>query len=255
MSELALADCPDLFTFNFSPTPGLASQPAVQAGVGVCLWCNSVFVLKSRQDIERVYFSKFCSLSCRTLHGNKMKLANHALRHCKYCSTKFKPITKNSVFCSTGCANRFRAQNTKCVLCGGKMISIPGARGGKKIKYCSSACKEKARRIRHSKNSAIRQISYSKRYYSIKEKVYSKYGNQCAHCSEQRSPCLSIDHVNGNGAEDRRETKGSTAFLLKVLSDDSGEYQILCMNCQWMKRHRNKEGLRRKPRLIAQAGL
>lgn len=34
MSELALADQPSLFDFNFSPIPGLASQPAVQAGVG-----------------------------------------------------------------------------------------------------------------------------------------------------------------------------------------------------------------------------
>jgi len=58
---------------------------------------------------------------------------------------------------------------------------------------------------------------------------------------------LTIDHVKGNGANQRRELWKKYSFQgfefyrwLKQHNFPEG-YQVLCMNCQWKKRHINKE--------------
>lgn len=57
-------------------------------------------------------------------------------------------------------------------------------------------------------------------------------------CSDKR--CLQIDHVFGGGVQERKKL-GSKARYLKVLNDQSGVYQLLCANCNWIKRHVNDE--------------
>ena len=55
--------------------------------------------------------------------------------------------------------------------------------------------------------------------------------------------CLQIDHVLGDGAK-RRKTSGQegSRLLETVLKTKPGEiYQLLCANCNWIKRHENKE--------------
>jgi hypothetical protein len=56
--------------------------------------------------------------------------------------------------------------------------------------------------------------------------------------------CLQIDHVNGNGCQDRKETKDSYMMyrrMYKEVETGSKEYQLLCSNCNWLKRHKNEE--------------
>ena len=50
--------------------------------------------------------------------------------------------------------------------------------------------------------------------------------------------CLQIDHVNGGGIKDRY----SGTALFKHVLENPKDYQILCANCNWIKRYRNKEG-------------
>lgn len=65
-------------------------------------------------------------------------------------------------------------------------------------------------------------------------------------CTDIR--CLSIDHINGHGRQHRRtlrtsaEVDGGTAFYswLKTRGYPDG-YQVLCTNCQWIKRHEKDE--------------
>jgi hypothetical protein len=74
---------------------------------------------------------------------------------------------------------------------------------------------------------------------TLKQQVLDKYGNCCACCSETHYVFLTVDHVNGDGAEHRKELrpngkeKGSSYKLYKaVLNDpDPSRYQILCWNC------------------------
>lgn len=75
-----------------------------------------------------------------------------------------------------------------------------------------------------------------KAYYArLKDKVYDKLGRVCAHCGFSDERALQIDHVNGCGYEERKRCK-SGAYLRRVLEDTEGKYQILCANCNWIKK-------------------
>lgn len=79
----------------------------------------------------------------------------------------------------------------------------------------------------------------------LKDKVYKKLGDKCSNpacqwlnadgtrgCTDRR--CLQIDHVNGGGNKDRRGCY--ITWYRKVFNDCSGAYQLICANCNWIKR-------------------
>lgn len=80
----------------------------------------------------------------------------------------------------------------------------------------------------------------------LKIEVLTYYGGgklACGVCGEARLACLSIDHIEGGGAEWRRKTgRGGTSFYTWLKKQGYPEgYMTLCMNCQWVKRDINKE--------------
>jgi hypothetical protein len=59
---------------------------------------------------------------------------------------------------------------------------------------------------------------------------------------------LQIDHINGGGAIESRKI-GSRGVRTKILNGETKEYQILCANCNTIKRTKNGEvGFNRKAR-------
>jgi hypothetical protein len=59
-------------------------------------------------------------------------------------------------------------------------------------------------------------------------------------CTDSR--CLQIDHVLGDGAVRRKESsEHGTVFYRKILRSAPGQYQLLCANCNWIKRSVNQE--------------
>ncbi len=96
----------------------------------------------------------------------------------------------------------------------------------------------------------IKQKEHNER---LKIEVLTHYGNgkfACVKCGENRFPCLSIDHIEGNGAEHRLSSKGMMGSKiyrwLKANNYPEG-YQTLCMNCQWVKKYENKEYSKGRP--------
>ena len=79
---------------------------------------------------------------------------------------------------------------------------------------------------------------------SLKTRVYHKLGDKCIRCGFSDKRALQIDHVNGGGNKEHAEVKNAASFLKKVLADESGTYQILCANCNWIKRHERYEVVR-----------
>lgn len=80
--------------------------------------------------------------------------------------------------------------------------------------------------------------------YNLKIEVLTTYGNgklACVQCSESRLPCLSLDHINGGGHIHRKGGVGSHTYSTVKREGFPFGYQTLCMNCQWIKRHDNKE--------------
>lgn len=88
----------------------------------------------------------------------------------------------------------------------------------------------------------------------LKDAAYAKLGNRCSSltcgwvnadgsqgCTDRR--CLQIDHVLGDGAEERRrhKTMDRRSFYKQVFMDTQGRYQLLCSNCNWIKMVVNSE--------------
>jgi hypothetical protein len=72
----------------------------------------------------------------------------------------------------------------------------------------------------------------------LKMDVFKYYGNKCRGCGEEDLLCLSIDHIEDNGAEHRKEQKikagRSTYRWLKKNNYPMG-FQLLCFNCNKVK--------------------
>lgn len=74
--------------------------------------------------------------------------------------------------------------------------------------------------------------------------IFALLGCKCNKCGFSDIRALQIDHVNGNGVEDRRKFGKGTAYYLHVLKEikaGSKNYQILCANCNQIKKVENKE--------------
>lgn len=78
--------------------------------------------------------------------------------------------------------------------------------------------------------------------------IIEKLGNKCSNPYNLNhgdfltdARCLQIDHVHGDGKKDREIYGKSFKFLQKVLADSENNYQLLCANCNWIKRHINHE--------------
>lgn len=69
-----------------------------------------------------------------------------------------------------------------------------------------------------------------------REKLFELYGHVCARCGFDDKRALTLDHRLNNGSEERA-TLGERGVYKKAKAIHSpDEYQILCMNCQFIKR-------------------
>jgi hypothetical protein len=78
----------------------------------------------------------------------------------------------------------------------------------------------------------------------VRNKIFELLGKKCVKCGFSDIRILQIDHIKGNGKKQRKALKNYYRMLLKILEDltaGSKDYQILCPNCNWIKRIENKE--------------
>ena len=69
-------------------------------------------------------------------------------------------------------------------------------------------------------------------------------GAKCVKCGFSDVRALQIDHVNGGGMKESRRLGGMYAVYKNVLLEPE-KYQVLCANCNWIKRSENKEAIGR----------
>lgn len=101
--------------------------------------------------------------------------------------------------------------------------------------------------------SALKRLAW------FKTEIYKKYGDRCARCGFDDPRAFQIDHVNGGGTKDVRQHASRWAYLKAVLADTSGKFQVLCANCNQIKRvelgeHR-RGYTRHMPKLLGGAPL
>ncbi len=89
-----------------------------------------------------------------------------------------------------------------------------------------------------------RYWSMKNRRDAIRKQCIELLGGKCCRCGFQDYRALQLDHRYGNGFADRRII-GSIAYYRHVLQVGKKKFQLLCANCNWIKRAENNEVRRR----------
>lgn len=93
----------------------------------------------------------------------------------------------------------------------------------------------------NAERQRLRNLNYRR---ALREAAITYLGGACVHCGIDDYRCLQIDHVKDDGYEDRKRD-GSTWYqkmVKRILAGDGdGRYQLLCANCNWIKRYENDD--------------
>jgi len=92
---------------------------------------------------------------------------------------------------------------------------------------------------KREKFKSHRHIYFLKLMEKYKTEVFELLGNKCIRCSFSDRRAFQIDHIYGNGHQ-QRKGMGTESFLKYVLNHPE-EFQLLCANCNQIKRVENKE--------------
>ena len=90
-------------------------------------------------------------------------------------------------------------------------------------------------RYANGKCKPCKQLHSRSRSYRYRLDVVEALGAVCADCGYTDIRALEIDHVHDNGAEHRKSGRGASYY--KSMLDHLDEYQVLCSNCNQIKRH------------------
>jgi hypothetical protein len=84
-----------------------------------------------------------------------------------------------------------------------------------------------------------KRLEYDTKYrQTLRQGVLEAYGSTCQCCSEERNEFLAVDHIDGNGARQRRElgvSSGSEFYLWLRKNSFPPGYRVLCHNCNSAK--------------------
>ena len=112
--------------------------------------------------------------------------------------------------------------------------------------------REKIKELQHKWYLNHRNTVKSKsslNYQIWRYEALSKLGNRCSRCGFSDERALQIDHISGGGTKERGGKGYGPAFYKEVVSSliiNEGKFQLLCANCNWIKRVENKENRRMK---------
>ena len=81
---------------------------------------------------------------------------------------------------------------------------------------------------------------YHDRNKQWRNQALTALGGECVRCGFTDVRALQIDHVNGDGGKERSAGMSQVKLYKKIFEDQTG-YQLLCANCNWIKREENKE--------------
>lgn len=72
--------------------------------------------------------------------------------------------------------------------------------------------------------------------------IFKTLGQECAHCGFKDRRALQMDHIHGRKGEKRLGNIDNRWRFVRDFPDKAkAKYQILCANCNFIKREENKE--------------
>lgn len=106
----------------------------------------------------------------------------------------------------------------------------------KNIEKARASVRQTAER-REAKDPGAKYMAEAKYRRKLKNDVMTAYGSRCVCCGEDDLRFLTLDHINSDGAEQRRKLKGhrgqaGIGFYTWVRQNDyPDDLQLLCWNC------------------------
>jgi hypothetical protein len=81
----------------------------------------------------------------------------------------------------------------------------------------------------------------------LRIKVLDILGRKCSKCGYDDIRALQVDHVDGGGTKHAvTRTRNFGNIIIDSVSKNENKYQLLCANCNWIKRIENKECVQAK---------
>lgn len=85
---------------------------------------------------------------------------------------------------------------------------------------------------------------YKKYSLKIKARCFAMFGSRCAKRGFADIRALEIDHINGDGAIERKNTRRAGHIMYRAIAlgqRTTEDLQLLCCNCNKIKRIENNE--------------
>jgi len=130
-----------------------------------------------------------------------------------------------------------------------------------KYGYCreckNAVSREESQRNRHKRsvttvawkraNPERSRSSNNRSRERIKAELLALFGGKCCRCGFSDPRALQLDHIDGPGEDRRSLYRGGSRLYAAILRGerDPSLFQLLCANCNWIKRHEQNEHNRR----------
>ncbi len=83
-----------------------------------------------------------------------------------------------------------------------------------------------------------RDSAYAREWRArVRKSVIERFGGKCAECGFSDWRALQIDHINGGGNQERMLATSPHAYYKAIIASEDRRYQILCPNCNQIKRY------------------
>jgi hypothetical protein len=109
----------------------------------------------------------------------------------------------------------------------------------KKNGICQTCNSKKTRKGKTTCQSCQNYTKNNSRKQRLK--LIEFLGGKCRHCGFDDPRALQVDHVNGGGRKERFNYDNQCQYRKIIKDDKTGKYQLLCANCNWIKRFEKKE--------------
>lgn len=201
---------------------------------GLCPQCNGsiregqyycdICIEKNKPKQQRHYKKRYKYIKENSLCFRCGKETINNKISCEECSLKINKINKKQY--------EQLLKNNLCVLCGkNKVIDKT---------YCGECVQKRNIWYKKSDTRIKNKIEREKN----KKIVLDHYGNKCVICRETDTDVLSIDHINNDGKEHRKQTGIGSHFYDWIIENNFPmDLQILCCNCN-IKKYKQTLNLR-----------
>lgn len=132
---------------------------------------------------------------------------------------------------------------TKCGMTKHRHL-FPGSGRYKQCKVCYNAGRKAYNATRPEVTKANHRRYARERNKRLRAEAIAHYGGRCTCCGEEEPAFLVLDHINNDGAQQRRDLTGqrdgggSTRMYAKYRSMGwPDDLQLLCANCNMAKAH------------------